>query len=474
MSSPVPLRTLILEDNQSDLELIIDRLTEAGFQPNWVCVDSQSGYLGELHPDVDIILSDYSMPQFNALEALHLLQICGWDIPFIVVTGSVSEEVAVECMKQGASDYLLKDRLARLGQAVHQALQGKQLRDEKRQAEAALRKSAAFSQSVLNSLTAHIAVINEQGDITAINEAWVRFARENGADESARLGLGANFFDICRQAAQSGDQESLQVLENVLAVLDGRQSGFIQEIPCHSPTEQRWYSMRVTPLSEGMRGAVISYTDISERMRISLSLERELKLLRTLIDNIPDAIFIKDTADRFIDANLETVARMGVVIVNELIGKTDFDFYPPEIAVRYFMEDLQVLRSGESIINREERGIDLGTGQERWLLTAKIPLLDKEEQITGLVGIARDITERRQAEQNLRKSEQRFSKAFNASPVPIYIAHLDNSIMIDANDSFLSFSGYRRDNVIGHTARDLKIWHTPDNRLEYLPENFLR
>jgi DNA-binding NtrC family response regulator len=91
-----------------------------------------------LEPTLDIILADYSLPQFDALRALHLLQERDLDIPFIVVTGSVSEEAAVECMRQGATDYLLKDRLGRLGPAVERALQQKHLRDEKRQAEDAL------------------------------------------------------------------------------------------------------------------------------------------------------------------------------------------------------------------------------------------------------------------------------------------------------------------------------------------------
>jgi two-component system cell cycle sensor histidine kinase/response regulator CckA len=138
-----PLQTLILEDHLADAELIVHALRQAGFEPDWRCVDSEADYQAGLHAGLDVILADYSLPQFDALRALHLLQELGLDIPFIVVTGTLSEEAAVECIKQGAADYLLKDRLARLGSAVTHALEQKQLRDQKQLADQALRESEA-------------------------------------------------------------------------------------------------------------------------------------------------------------------------------------------------------------------------------------------------------------------------------------------------------------------------------------------
>ncbi len=138
-----PLRILILEDSLSDTELMLYELYSSGLELVWRCVETEPDYLTQLEAGCDVIIADYSMPQFDAMRALQLLQERGLDTPFIVVTGSISEEVAVECMKQGAADYLLKDRLVRLGQAVIQAMQQKQLRDEKRQAVAALKESEA-------------------------------------------------------------------------------------------------------------------------------------------------------------------------------------------------------------------------------------------------------------------------------------------------------------------------------------------
>ncbi|NWF72204.1 MAG: GGDEF domain-containing response regulator [Nitrospirae bacterium] len=129
------LNLLLLEDSPNDAELILDVLQEAGFSVASRRVDSQDEYLRALDQPTDFILSDFSMPQFTARDALRLMKERGLDIPFIVVSGCIGEDMAVECMKAGASDYLLKDRLARLGHSVSQALERKRLIEEKHQAE---------------------------------------------------------------------------------------------------------------------------------------------------------------------------------------------------------------------------------------------------------------------------------------------------------------------------------------------------
>ncbi|MEK7324242.1 MAG: GAF domain-containing protein [Chloroflexota bacterium] len=138
---PIPLRVLILEDQRSDTELVLHELRRAGFDPAWQCVDNEASYLAELGNGLDVILSDYRMPQFDGLRALELLRERGLDIPFIIITASAGEETAIECIRRGADDYLLKNRLAQLGLIITHALQKKKLRDEKRQAEAQFERS---------------------------------------------------------------------------------------------------------------------------------------------------------------------------------------------------------------------------------------------------------------------------------------------------------------------------------------------
>ena len=144
-----PLRVLILEDQPDDAELIRRELRFAGFAIEAQCVDNEAAYLARLDTPPEVILSDYSMVDFNALRALSLLQARGLDIPFIVVSGGLNDVAAVECVKRGAADYLLKDRLSRLGPAVKRALDEKRLRDEARRAEAETLRQAARATSLL-------------------------------------------------------------------------------------------------------------------------------------------------------------------------------------------------------------------------------------------------------------------------------------------------------------------------------------
>ncbi len=136
-----PLNVLILEDSESDAELTILELQRGGYDFEWKRVEDEAAYIAALANVPDIILADYSLPQFDALKALEILKEKGLDVPFLIVSGSIGEDIAVAAMKRGATDYLIKDRLGRLPQAVSQALAQRQLRDAKREAEEALRET---------------------------------------------------------------------------------------------------------------------------------------------------------------------------------------------------------------------------------------------------------------------------------------------------------------------------------------------
>src|SRR5579859_5018047 len=133
-----PLRILILEDNPSDAELALHALRRAGYDPIGERVETEQAYQEHLEPALDIILADFTMPQFDSLRALEILQERKLDIPFIIVSGTIGEERAVQVMQHGATDYVMKDRLGRLSQAVTQALEQKRLRADKRRAEQSL------------------------------------------------------------------------------------------------------------------------------------------------------------------------------------------------------------------------------------------------------------------------------------------------------------------------------------------------
>ena len=140
--------------------------------------------------------------------------------------------------------------------------------------------------------------------------------------------------------------------------------------------------------------------DISERKRVQEELDKEHTLLRTLIDNIPDAIYVKDEIGRKILTNRSDLAFMGRLTEDDIIGKTDAEVYPPFLATQYLKDDKVVLGEGRSVINREEY-VEDASGTRRWLLTSKIPLKDTAGQVLGLVGIGRDITDRKDLENKL-------------------------------------------------------------------------
>ncbi len=136
-----PLRLLIVEDNLADALFAVKELERSGRRLSVVRVDTREAYLSELANGPDVILCDYYMPSFTAPEALDLLIQQKLDVPFIVLSGSIGEETAVEMIKRGAADYLLKDRIGRLDAAVQRALEQKILRDEARRATAHLQQS---------------------------------------------------------------------------------------------------------------------------------------------------------------------------------------------------------------------------------------------------------------------------------------------------------------------------------------------
>ena len=166
---PELLRVLILEDRQDDAELVVVELKRAGFQPDWRRVDTAADYAAALSEPLDLILADYNLPQYTALKALQLLQERQLNIPFIVITGSTREEAAVECMQHGAADYLIKDRLARLGQSVRHALGQKRLRDESARAEQALRESEQRYRAIFDGVRDAIFVEAPDGRILDAN-----------------------------------------------------------------------------------------------------------------------------------------------------------------------------------------------------------------------------------------------------------------------------------------------------------------
>ena len=180
--------------------------------------------------------------------------------------------------------------------------------------------------------------------------------------------------------------------------------------------------------------ALITARDVSDRKRVEEALARERNLLRALMDHLPDHIFIKDAQSRFLTANAATVQTLGAKSLDDVLGKTDFDFLPRERAEKFRADEQAILQSGKPLLNGEELLID-AAGRRKWLLTTKVPYRDGTGTVVGLVGMSHDVTERKRAEEErdeslraLRASEGQYRSLAEAIPQIVWTARPDGAI----------------------------------------------
>ncbi|SKB76228.1 PAS domain S-box protein [Daejeonella lutea] len=195
----------------------------------------------------------------------------------------------------------------------------------------------------------------------------------------------------------------------------------------------------------------VQIQDITEQKNIESALREERELLRTLIDNIPTGIFIKDLESRKLLVNKAECEFMGAKQPSEILGKDDFELFPLDFARIAIAEDQEVFKSGKSIVNREKivTWID---GSTRCLLSSKIPLYDNGK-ITGLLGITYDITKIKEAESALFESEQKYRRIFENIQDVFYQTD-QAGIVTEISPSIEKHSGYARDEVIGKPVTD--------------------
>ncbi|HOO89873.1 MAG TPA: diguanylate cyclase [Syntrophales bacterium] len=173
-----------------------------------------------------------------------------------------------------------------------------------------------------------------------------------------------------------------------------------------------------------------------QRKQAEEALESEHTLLRTLIDNVPDRIYAKDSEGRFIICNEAMIRRMGMTSMAELEGKSDFDFLPWEMAQRFHADEQAIIQSGTPMINREEPLRTENGKITRWNLASKVPLLDRDGNRIGIVGVGREITDRKQAEEALRWSEIQLHAILESTADGI-LAVDDKGKMIKTNRRFI-------------------------------------
>ena len=201
----------------------------------------------------------------------------------------------------------------------------------------------------------------------------------------------------------------------------------------------------------GMAGIVCIVKDVTELNKAENMLREEKKLFNTFMDNISDSIYFKDKEKRFIRVNRVKAEHSGMA-PEEMIGKTDFNFFPKEIAMQSFADDNHIMESGRSIIDKIEKIIHLDK-REYWASVTKVPWYDEEGSITGVIGITRDITQRKQAEEAVKKSQQEFVSLFHSSPEAL--VYLDEkSDILNVNPRFTELFGYTLKEIKGRNINE--------------------
>jgi len=293
------LKVLIIEDSPSDAELAAEVLMSTWSQLEWRRVATVGEFRDGLVWCPDIIIADYEVPGFGAVAALSVMHELGSEIPLIVFTGAVTEETVVRCMRLGAADYLLKDRLTRLGAAVSNALRMRRERDEKRASERAQRRLAEINSAILSSLPAHVALLDSEGGIVAVNEAWLRNGTPHGFDDPT-CAVGERYLEICRRAKGDHAADALHVVQGLQAVLAGTRDSFALEYACHDGAEKRWLRMMATPVSRGGKGgAVVMLLNVTDRKLA----EEQLKINANALRHLTEGVVITDDELRIVTVN---------------------------------------------------------------------------------------------------------------------------------------------------------------------------
>jgi diguanylate cyclase (GGDEF)-like protein/PAS domain S-box-containing protein len=293
------LKVLIIEDTPSDAELAAEVLMSTWQQLQWRRVATENEFRDNLVWLPDVIIADYEVPGFGAVAALGVLHELGSEIPLIVFTGAVTEETVVRCMRLGAADYLLKDRLTRLSSAVSNALRMRQERNEKRISEREQRRLAEVNSAILSSMPAHVALLDGDGSIVAVNEAWQRAGIPHGFDDP-NCAVGENYLEVCKRAKGDHSVDAIQVVQGLQALLAGTRETFAFEYACHNGAEKRWLRMMATPVTRGVKsGAVVMILNVTDRKLA----EEQIKINANALRQLTEGVVITDADLRIVTVN---------------------------------------------------------------------------------------------------------------------------------------------------------------------------
>jgi len=400
---PQLLRILIAEDNQDDAQLLVRALRKAGFQFEHQVVDTEADYLRRLSPDFDVILSDYEIPQFGALRALELLKERELEIPFVIISGTIGEDLAVAAMKMGAADYLLKDRLARLGPAVEQAIEQGRLRKESRRTLAALRASG-------EALRVFRDLVDQSNDTFEVIEPETARFLDVNAKGPAETGytreeyLSLRVYDL---------DPTMRQEDWPAHMTEFRRSGGGRGEGLHrrkdGTTFPIEFSVKWVDLDRPY--VVASIRDITARKQAETVLRESERRFREMFENVELIAITLDTRGVLTFCN-DCLLKLGGWTREEVIGQPWFSKIVPgdPRAERAFAEAVQ---TGQAPARCEAK-IKTQTDEPRDIVWSYTMLRDGHGAIGGMAGIGIDVTERKRTEERLREQAAMLDQTHDA------------------------------------------------------------
>jgi len=439
------LRILILEDQPEYVDILALRLQEDDVEAKITLVGARDDYLKALNSSkFDAIISDYNLPDINGKEALALAkQICP-GTPLIIFTGSVGEEIAVECMNEGAADYVLKQQPTRLVPALMVVAHARKEVERKR-TEEALRTSEERLRVGLN--TANIAVFNQGLDL---RYNWMY---------QPQLGYTSEQVAGHTDAELLPPEAAKQVMEIKRRVLESGQKERA-EVPVSVGGQTFVYDLVAEPLRDAS-GAIIGLTgaslDITERKRAEEALSESERRQRSILDNVDEIVYM-------VEARKENMLNGKLIFVSprtrKIIGYDPEDFigdpglwfkllHPEDIPT--VMDKTNEMYSHKQMQTREYRIRHKLTGDYVWMEDRVVPQLDVKGEVVGQFGAARDITERKRMQERLAK----LSSVVEQSADCVFITD-NNGVIQYVNKAFEDTTGYGKQEAIGKTPRILK------------------
>jgi len=417
MDMSKPIRVLVLEDSAIDAEINIRELCHAGFDPQWKRVETEADYLVELDNPPELILADYSMPHFNGLRAATLLRERELYIPFILISGTMGEEVAVEAMKHGVNDYLLKDRIARLGPAVEHALEKQRLRVERQQAEEKLRASELRYRRLFETSNDGIIIVDAQtGAIEDANPALLEMINHPRLDFQGRqlweIGLFENI--VSNEAAFRRLQDEKFIHSEVLPVENENGHSLWLELTSKSYpvngkqltqcivrdiTERKQLEIKARKnfeAAEQSRQALYIMLDDKERAEEALRASEEK--YRMLADYAEDFVMLKDIQGKCLYLS-PSFSRVTGWTMNEIQST---DWCSPVLPDNLLIDYARVENLAGETTNIEHR-VRCKDGRSLWVEEHCKLIRDTDGKVKNLLHWSRDITERKNAELHNQK-----------------------------------------------------------------------